>query len=147
MAGPLLTLAANRLSVRYDYDEDDGAVVWAELCFDDVLGVTYKDSAAYGEDDVLGSDYVVEEHSGTELNELVNRWLTSVGWQEFERKKEPFKSYRVFFDDAASLLLLRVRYLLVSLQPEPLSRLERDSSEVARREAQPTWLGFVFRCR
>lgn len=106
MAGPLLTLAANRLSVRYDYDEDDGAVVWAELCFDDVLGVTYKDSAAYGEDDVLGSDYVVEEHSGTELNELVNRWLTSVGWQEFERKKEPFKSYRVFFDDAASLFVV-----------------------------------------
>jgi len=74
--------------------------------FRDVLTVTYRDMAALEEDDVQGSDYILEEASTEQLDELVKRWRSFVGWQEYERTKDaeaPFKSYRMFLDDAAGI--------------------------------------------
>jgi hypothetical protein len=100
-----VVIDGTRASVRYDC-VDEGRVIWTELVFHDLLSLRFRDIAACEATDVLGHDYIVEERSSSELGELVKRWEVFVGWQEYERRRvstDPFKSYHIFFDDAAAL--------------------------------------------
>lgn len=102
----MVAFDGRRLRVRYDFPSEEGVVEWTELAFDDVLTFGYRNMAACAEQDVIGSDYVVEEDASEEVSEAVVRWTAFVGWQDYEARRQgvdPFKSYRVFFDDAGAI--------------------------------------------
>lgn len=104
--GPVVELDGGRLTVHYDCVTEDGVAEWTELVFEEVLTFGYRNMAACTDQDVLGADYVVEDDASTELDAAVNRWTTFVGWQGHEKgrqRADPFKHFRVFFDDAGAI--------------------------------------------
>jgi hypothetical protein len=104
--GPTVAFDGQRLTVRYDCRVEEGTPAWTDLVFFEVLTFGYRSMAACFEQDVIGPDYLVEGDPSEERGEAVDRWRTTVGWQEYEKGRQegtPFKSYLIFFDDAGAI--------------------------------------------
>ena len=103
--GPTVSLEGRQLVVRYDSDLGAGGE-WAEIRFEDVVRLCYRDFSICGDDDIMGHDYFVEETDSTELRALREKRSAFLGPNQFEQEKDakaPMKLYRLYFDDAAAI--------------------------------------------
>ncbi len=117
LAGPVVNMSEGFATVRYDTTEE-GETKWTEVTFSDVLRVEYTAGAVCVEEDVIGPDYIVAETAAADIQELEARWNTSVGWHETV-PRPPITRYRLYFDDAASLVVIARG---VSIDGEPVRR-------------------------
>lgn len=103
--GPTVSLEGRQLVVRYDSDSGGGSQ-WAEIRFDDVVRLCYRDFSICGDEDIMGHDYFVEESDGAELRALREKRSGFLGPNQFEREKDeraPMNLYRLYFDDVAAI--------------------------------------------
>jgi hypothetical protein len=106
LKGPRLTHEQSTLAVAYDYERSNGTTVWAELVFDEVLALEYRDSACCEPDQVVGSSHLVRYSDSAWLGRIRGLWSAAVGWQEYEQSKggaDRFGHFRLYFDDAACI--------------------------------------------
>jgi len=107
--GPRLVQTREQLVVDYDFEEDDGTVVWARLVFQVILAFEYRDSSCIHAEDVLPSDDVRSTKQSNYLTETVDLWFDAVGkhaWQQSRGGRDRFKHFTVFFDNACSINII-----------------------------------------
>lgn len=103
--GPIMSLQGGRLLLRYDCELGE-TVEWAEVRFDGVIQVYFRDSSVLEDNDIMGHDYFIEETDTTELSALQGRRREFLGPNAFEQRKDtehPLKKYRFYFDDVAAV--------------------------------------------
>lgn len=102
--GPLLELEGSSLMVKYDHQHDDGRLEWTCVRFTGVLAFEYRQEAACGAEQIVGSGQVVQLSESQWLETRVNIWSKLVGsqkWQQLQGGAKRFRHFRMYFDDAA----------------------------------------------
>ena len=107
VTGPTFRNEGNQVVVEYDYERDDGTVVWSQITFKEVLAFEYRQDVCGRETDITdGSSEVQVLEQSEYLSDVVSRWQETVGWQDWQQKQggaARFKHFTVFFDNAASI--------------------------------------------
>lgn len=106
--------------VRYDSDLGGGGE-WAEIRFEGVVRLWYRDFSICGDADIMGHDYFVEESDNTELRALKERRRAFLGPNQFEQEKDakaPMKLYRLYFDDVAAIEVVARSFQTTFALPE-----------------------------
>ena len=88
------------------YDSDVEPVGWAEVRFENVIELIYRDSSICTPEDILGNDYLVVETDSVHLRDVHTRRNAYLVPTEFEMLKNasaPMKHYRLYFDDVAAI--------------------------------------------
>lgn len=106
IVGPTFSLNDGMLVVDYDCERDDGTIANGRIQFEDVLSCQFWDGSCSPADVVIGaSECRVLENSGL-LEEVVNRWVETVGWCEWQERRigrNAFRHFTVYFDNAGAL--------------------------------------------
>ena len=106
VAGPRFRNDGTRMIVEYDYQQDDGTIQWSQLSFEEVLAFEYRQEACCSPDDVLGAHEVRCLAESKRLSDVLDKWLESVGWEEWHQEQggaSRFRHFTVFFDDAGCI--------------------------------------------
>lgn len=99
---PKLTLDDHRAAVAYDYEHDDGAIVWSTIHFEEVLLLQYRANACNDEFDVLDSTQMRVSRDSQLLKAILSRWQDFVGSHEHQQRlggSARFQHFTIFFDD------------------------------------------------
>src|SRR5262245_44116832 len=101
--GPVLCFKNGELTVRYDCESNDGTVVWSQLDFSEVLGLSYLHASCGTEGSQVTSSHRIEVYSDSRwLSHALGAWLVAVGNQASQQKlggATRFRHYHIFFDD------------------------------------------------
>lgn len=90
------------LSLKYDYEHDDGTFEWAEIKFEEVLAYRFTESICANTGSEIDADKMAELDASTWLLGILDRWDYDVGWHQHEIDKggrSRFKHYIMNFDD------------------------------------------------
>jgi hypothetical protein len=102
ISGPLLSAKEGVLQVKYDWESDDGSVMWCAITFTDVLTWTLYDSSVCPAEVITSPHEIDVALNGRHLEGIRAAWEESVGWSA-SKDKEGFKLYNVYFDDSAAV--------------------------------------------
>ena len=107
VTGPKFRNEGDQVIVDYDYERDDGSVMWSQITFKDVLAFEYRQDVCCRETDIPdGSSEVQVFEQSPYLSDVVGRWQEAVGWEDYQQQKGGagrFKHFIVYFDNAASI--------------------------------------------
>ena len=101
--GPRLKGDASQVTIEYDYQRDDGSIVWTSVVFDDVLMYEFRPAPCCIGEDVLDAAEVRVRAASERLKVLLERWQETIGWQEWQQKQGGagrYKHFTMYFDDA-----------------------------------------------
>ena len=121
--GPLCKVDGKKSVIEYDYQNDDGSTQWVSITFDQVLRLNYRQAACCASEDVLPPDELVCLESSDWLDETIEKWTDSVGWQEWQQKQGGafrFRHYKLYFDDAAFVEVIAASHVLETRSPHSL---------------------------
>lgn len=106
VAGPVIFNSGDHFTVKYDYERDDGTVVWAQVDFKEVLACEYRQLACCRDIDVIEPNEVRVLRQSSYLSDTISRYEASFGYQEWQKQKgggARFVHYTIFFDDAGCI--------------------------------------------
>jgi len=104
--GPRLTYDRDRLTLEYDYQQDDGSLEWRKIVFGEVLAVEYRQGICCTADSIIGAREIRVSTNSTWLAEVLEPWQHAVGWHEWQEEQggaARFRHFTVYFDDAACI--------------------------------------------
>jgi hypothetical protein len=115
--GPKLHLVTDKLEIEYDFEMDDGKIIWSKIFFDDILAFDFRNSACdadfdfrnsacNGDSEIVSSKIICSYSESPYLEKILGAWRILVGWQDFEikkNKKSPYLHFFIHFVDAGSL--------------------------------------------
>jgi hypothetical protein len=102
VTGPKFRNDGNQVVVEYDCERDDGTLEWSQIVFNEVAAFEYRDGTCCREADVFNFREVRVLEESQYLSDVLTRWQTTVGWQEWQQKQggaARLKHFTVFFDD------------------------------------------------
>ena len=118
-SGPRYSGSPDELIIAYDFENDDGVIVWSSLVFTEVLVSSFRQHACCHAEDVSG--LIVSEVADSELLKKTKlRWQESVGWLENECARggySRFKHFKMYFDDAGCLDVIAANWTVGSGTP------------------------------
>lgn len=101
--GPGFQKNGDAMVIQYDFEQDDGVIQMAELVFVEVLDFEFRQAPCLVASDILPSRELLCLSKSDRLSGILDLWMKSVGWQEFQIEKggeRRFKHFRLYFDDA-----------------------------------------------
>lgn len=112
---PRLTFVDHSLKLEYDFEGEDGTVRVTRIVFEGVLAYRYSEWTCCDAEDITESGSLVRMRASPWLEEIRQRWLGAVGWQESEQGKggpERFHHFHIYFDDMACVDVVASSFLL-----------------------------------
>jgi hypothetical protein len=112
---PRLTFKDHCLTLEYDFEGEDETIKLTRIVFKGVLAYRYSEWTCCDAEDITGSGFLVRMRASGWLEEIRQRWLESVGWQESEQRKgsaERFQHFHIYFDDMACVDVVGSSFLL-----------------------------------
>lgn len=103
IVGPELHLQSSLLEVRYDCEQDDGAVEWVQVSFHDTLAFEYRQVALCKAEDLDAYNKIVKYLESDWLDEMKDRWRNFLGSQASESQGQRYAHWRIYFDDAGCI--------------------------------------------
>jgi hypothetical protein len=107
VGGPILEYHGMTVLLKYDHEENDGAIKWASVKFEGVLAChVVQDVAESDPESVIPSREIRCRTESELLTKLLDHWDKMVGWHEYQKRlggRARFRHYQLFFDDACSV--------------------------------------------
>ena len=104
--GPCITHKGNTLTIKYDYENDQGIILWGEVVFEELLYFMFCDISCCHPSDIVSSNHIRKQEKTELLMSVLSRWSETVGWQEWQQKQggqDRFRHFTIFFDDVGAI--------------------------------------------
>jgi hypothetical protein len=83
--GPFIDYERNVLTIKYDFEEDDGSLAWGTVVFKEVILYKYSEWVCNTTEDLPEPGVMFSIDNSSWLAETLKRWDRMVGHQQYQK--------------------------------------------------------------
>ena len=101
------------LFVDYDFEEEDGSVIWVRIKFLNVLAYQFRQEPCCVSDDIDANNILLKLIESKWLIEMRERWSVYFGSQISQSDEGSYAHWKIFFDNIGCIDVIASEYEIV----------------------------------